>query len=183
MTTKTSIITSKADKNDFKRYENSLFQTLLYYSSDRSLSIAKIIANFGWGIFNTKPSPLFNILSNLRLPPRTARLNHLWLENREEKCDVTLPWNQNFWITTRGSIRNDEDDGNEKEKSNRFTLAKQQLCTCLTLFWTFLSSHCTGASGTNCTCPPYGAGEEIFFFLDTVFPDWAPDNFSNIWQI
>ena len=116
MTTKTSIITSKADKNDYKRYENSLFQTLLYYSSDRSLSIAKIIANFCLGIFNTKLSPLFNILSTLKLPPCTVRLDHLWLENREEKCDVMLPWKQNFWITTRGSISKDEGDGNEKGK-------------------------------------------------------------------
>ena len=31
----------------------------------------------------------------------------------------------------------------ERQKSNRFWLAKQQLCTCITLFCTFLCSHCT----------------------------------------
>ena len=54
--------------------------------------------------------------------------------NKEEKCDVTLPWWQHFWITTRRSLSNDDGDGNTKEKSNRFTLAKQQLCTCIAPF-------------------------------------------------
>ena len=31
----------------------------------------------------------------------------------------------------------------ERQKSNRFWLAKQQLCTCITLFCTFLHRHCT----------------------------------------
>ena len=31
----------------------------------------------------------------------------------------------------------------ERQKSNRFGLAKQQLCTCVTLFCTFLSRRCT----------------------------------------
>ena len=31
----------------------------------------------------------------------------------EEKCDVTLPWQQNFWITTMGDLSNDNGDGNE----------------------------------------------------------------------
>ena len=31
----------------------------------------------------------------------------------------------------------------ERQKSNRFRLAKQQLCTCVTLFCTFLSRRCT----------------------------------------
>ena len=31
----------------------------------------------------------------------------------------------------------------ERRKSNRFRLAKQQLCTCITLFCTFLCRHCT----------------------------------------
>ena len=36
--------------------------------------------------------------------------------NREEKCDVTLPWYQNFWITTTESLNNDDGDGNENGK-------------------------------------------------------------------
>ena len=31
----------------------------------------------------------------------------------------------------------------ERQKSNRFRLAKQQLCTCITIFCTFLSRRCT----------------------------------------
>ena len=37
-------------------------------------------------------------------------------EIREEKCDVTLPWSQNFWMTTRGSLSNDNGDSNENDK-------------------------------------------------------------------
>ena len=55
--------------------------------------------------------------------------------NKEEKSDVTLPWWQHFWITTRSLSNDDGDgDGNTKEKRNRFTLAKQQLCTCIAPF-------------------------------------------------
>ena len=31
----------------------------------------------------------------------------------------------------------------ERQKTNRFRLVKQQLCTCITLFCTFLCRHCT----------------------------------------
>ena len=33
--------------------------------------------------------------------------------NGEENCDATLPWWQNFWMTTIGSLSNDDGDGNE----------------------------------------------------------------------
>ena len=36
--------------------------------------------------------------------------------NRELRCDVTLPWLQNFWMTTMGSLSNDDGDGNENDK-------------------------------------------------------------------
>ena len=36
--------------------------------------------------------------------------------NRELRCDVTLPWLQNFWMTTMGSLSNDDGDGNENGK-------------------------------------------------------------------
>ena len=32
---------------------------------------------------------------------------------REEKCDITLAWYQNFWIATIGRLSNDDGDGNE----------------------------------------------------------------------
>ena len=37
--------------------------------------------------------------------------------NREEKCDVTFPWWQNFWMTTIGSFCNGY---GEQQKNNRF---------------------------------------------------------------
>ena len=36
----------------------------------------------------------------------------------------------------------------ERQKSNRFRLAKQQLCTCITLFCTLLSRRCTATTTT-----------------------------------
>ena len=36
--------------------------------------------------------------------------------NRELKYDVTLPWYQNFWITTIGNLSKDDGDGNENGK-------------------------------------------------------------------
>ena len=49
-------------------------------------------------------------------------------------------------IASLGSLSNDDGAGRQREryKSNRFRfLAKQQLCTYITLFCTFLCSHCT----------------------------------------
>ena len=34
----------------------------------------------------------------------------------------------------------------ERQKSNWLRLAKQELCTCITLFWTFLCRRCTGTT-------------------------------------
>ena len=42
----------------------------------------------------------------------------------------------------------------ERQKSNRFRLAKQQLCTCITLFCTFLCRHCT-TTMWNVLIPPF----------------------------
>ena len=52
---------------------------------------------------------------------------------RGEKCNVTLPWWQNFWITTKGSSSNDDRDGNKNGMK-----AIEQLYTCSTLFGTLL---------------------------------------------
>ena len=44
------------------------------------------------------------------------------------------------WLIVKGSLGNDDGDVNENgEKSNWFSLAKQQLYTCIMLFCTFLS--------------------------------------------
>ena len=46
-----------------------------------------------------------------------------------------------------GSLSNNDGDGNEdgtgREKSNRFRWAKWRLCTCITIFCTFLCRRCT----------------------------------------
>ena len=48
-----------------------------------------------------------------------------------------------------GSLRNDDEDCNENgKKSNRFRQAKQELCTRITLFCTFLCRRCTTTTWT-----------------------------------
>ena len=49
----------------------------------------------------------------------------------------------------------------DRQKSNRFRLAKLQLCTCSTLVSTFLCRHCTT---TTCNCP--NNEEFLFLFLN-----------------
>ena len=36
--------------------------------------------------------------------------------NREEKSDVTLPWEQKFWMTTMKSLSKDDGENNENGK-------------------------------------------------------------------
>ena len=82
---------------------------------------------------------------------------------KEEKSDVTLPWQQNVWITTRGSQSYNNGDGNESgEESNGLNLAKQQPRTSITLFCTFLSPASLNDSDMNrsyFTRPLYGVRE------------------------
>ena len=40
----------------------------------------------------------------------------LGMINKEEKCDVKLPWQQNFWTTTMESLTNDADNVEENWK-------------------------------------------------------------------
>ena len=79
----------------------------------------------------------------------------------------------------------------ERQKTNRFRLVKQQLCTCITPFCTFLSLRCTtGTWILDFTRPLYGGRwtqKKNFFFLllnlDTVLSDSTPEDFLNIRQI
>ena len=109
-----------------------------------------------------------------------------------KKCDVTLLWQQNFWITTIGSLLKVTKTARrrrqrDRQKSNRFGLAKQQLCTCITLFCTFLSRRCTTATWNF---PPYmewvnTAQTFSFSFSWLRYGPFGfnPGNFANIWQI
>ena len=58
--------------------------------------------------------------------------------------------NQDQWLqvcemSILESLSNDDGDAIQKQKQYicRFRLAKQQLCTCITLFFTFLCRHCS----------------------------------------
>ena len=83
----------------------------------------------------SKPFIYHHINIPTRLPTR--------MFYREEKYDVTLPWQHYFWMTTRPTTTATE---GEWQKSNRFLLTKQQICTCITLFCTFLCRRCAPAT-------------------------------------
>ena len=82
------------------------------------------------------------------------------------------------------------DDNNREFLQRRRRTAKKHLCTCITLFCTFLSRCCTTATFTR---PLYIWGRRaqhrnfVFLFLNlyTLLSDLTqnPGNFANIWQI
>ena len=66
-----------------------------------------------------------------------------------------------------------------KRTANKATglLVKQQLCTCITLFCTFLSRGCTTATWNFLISCARALN------LDEVLSDSPPENVANIWQI
>ena len=62
-------------------------------------------------------------------------------QNREEKCDVMLPWKHYFWMTTKPMTM-----AVARRMAKNVYINKQQLCTCITLFCTFLCRRCTATT-------------------------------------
>ena len=60
----------------------------------------------------------------------------------------------------------------ERQKSSRFSLAKQQLCTSITLFCTFLCNHCTTTTTWKC----------LTSFVENVNArQWLSFSFPELW--
>ena len=77
----------------------------------------------------------------------------------------------------------------ERQKSNWFRLAKQQFCTCVTLFCSFPCLRCTT---TTWKCLISRFVEDVntrqqscllFLNFDIVLQNLTPDKFANIWRI
>ena len=76
-------------------------------------------------------------------------------------------------------------------KMNSLLLGKQQICTCITLFCTFLSCHCMISTWIFAIHVPAlwsrwtKHKNVLFLFLnfDKVLCNSTPKNFANIWQI
>jgi len=110
-------------------------------------------------------------------------------QQREVWCHVTLVATT-MGITTMGSFCN----GNGKQqKSNRFRLGKEQLCTSIMLFCTFLSLCCTTATWNFLISL---ARRRLMGYVNTTQKcsfsfskprygpfGFNPENFANIWQI
>ena len=57
-----------------------------------------------------------------------------------------FPWQQNFGMTTIGSLSNDDGDGNENGKKAEDQISKTTTLRMITLFCTFLSHRYTTAT-------------------------------------
>ena len=73
----------------------------------------------------------------------------------------------------------------ERQKSYRFILAKQQLCTCITLFCTLLWRRCTTTTWKRLISRFVKDKNFLFLFLnfDTVLRIQLQKNISSIWGI
>ena len=107
---------------------------------------------------------------------------------REKKCDVTLLWQQNFWITTLGSLSNDDGDGNENGKK-AIGLDKQNNNFASDHAFLYISQpslHVCDIKLPNFTRPLYGVDEQNIKFsfsfskLGQVLSDSTPETFANI---
>ena len=81
--------------------------------------------------------------------------------NGEQKYDVTLPWYQNFWITTIGNLTKDDGDGNENGKIQQVQISKNNnVARASRFFVRFLAVVARLRHETsNFTRPLYGVDE------------------------
>ena len=116
-----------------------------------------------------------------------AKISFEIVFNSEEKCDVTLPWWQNFWITSRRSLTTTATATRTAKKQEVFYSSKT---TTLHEHNAFFSAFVAQMRHeiSNFTRPLYGVGEhdtktEVFLYLDTFLSDSTPGNLDNILQI
>ena len=102
----------------------------------------------------------------------------MWFQNQTSAHDT-----REF---TRGRRRRQQ----ERQKSNRFRQAKQQLCTCVTLSCTFLCRRCTTTTWNGLSWHFVEDGKtkrqlSFFFFLTLMqsFRIQFKKKFANIWRI
>ena len=105
-----------------------------------------------------------------KLPGKSALGKRLFFP-----ANAGVTYNDNRDLRIRQQLRQ-----RERQKSSRLKLAKQQLCTCITLFSTFLCRHCTTTTWTVPNFTFYGGLKRTF--LDIVFRNWNPGEFAYIWQ-
>ena len=76
-------------------------------------------------------------------------------------------------LKQRRRRRQQERQQQERQKSNRFRLAKQQLCTCITLFCTFLCRRCTSTAWKylNSRFVEDGNTRQQHYLLSFYFPE------------
>ena len=108
------------------------------------------------------------------------------LKCMQYKCDVTLPWWQNFWI---GSLSNDASDGKEKWKKAIGLYQQNNNCArasrCFVRLLAVVARLRRETSRFHAPALRSRRAQRkncLFLFrnLDTVFSDLTPENFANI---
>ena len=85
--------------------------------------------------------------------------HRVWdLALKESVSNRTLPWKQNFWITTIGSLSNDDGDGNENGKKAKRLISKRTLHV-HHVFFVHFSAVVARVRHELFTRPLYGVGE------------------------
>ena len=111
------------------------------------------------------------------LEPTTPNISFVpWsLKRVAQQCWIRLHCSSNITELTQRRRRWQR----ERQKSNRFRQAKQQLCTCITLFCTFLCRRCTTATwnGLISRFVEDGNKRQQFSFSLPII------KFANIWRI
>ena len=89
----------------------------------------------------------------------------------------------------KGSLSIDDGDGNGNENGKNAICLGLQLCTCITLFCTFLCRRCTTTT-SKCLISRFEQDvntidDSLFLFLnfDTVLQNSTPEKFANVWRV
>ena len=93
---------------------------------------------------------VLKLLKATRKGKKSKQRSEVTPENRTRDLPHIRPRTSrlHYSLLLIGSLSNNDDDdgGNKNGKENGFRLAKQQLCTCITLFCTFLCRRCTSTT-------------------------------------
>ena len=113
-------------------------------------------------------------------PEKVEQRGKFKVGGNREKCDVLLPWQQSFWITTIGSLSNNNGDSNENVKKKWII----QICktTTMHVITLFLYISQPSLHDSDIKLPNFMYISFIFYhkfvFLIEIFEKQIPPNYS-----
>ena len=135
-----------------------------------------VYLNFFMQIRRTLPDVLLatmNILYTNYRNTRSVQKSHLFCNNNEEKCDVTLPWQHYFWMTTKPTTTA---TARRTAKNNMFILTNNNFARASRYFVHFFVVVAPLRHETSRNFTLYGVGEHntkisAFFFKTQITID------------